>query len=255
MGAAEEFVASYLEAWNRQDPERVAQHFCTDGLYCDMPRQEQLAGEALVAHLIDYFSNEDYRYELIGKVISDAATIAFQYRVIPVDPTSGAQGWTGAEFIELDGDVAQKINDYYRAPGAESRRSGLTVDGRRYAKSGLSDEAMQTLLADLARAMDEDKIFLDPELSLPRLAEELNCSVNHLSQAINAGHSMSFFDYINQHRVAEAARMLRAKNCQFPAILDIALSVGFNSTSTFYTAFKKATGQTPARYRREQPAM
>ncbi|MEM9397592.1 MAG: helix-turn-helix transcriptional regulator, partial [Pseudomonadota bacterium] len=64
-------------------------------------------------------------------------------------------------------------------------------------------------------------------------------------------YSMSFFDYINQFRVREAAHMLRQPDCRFPAILDVALSVGFNSTSTFYTAFKKETGQTPAKYRRE----
>ena len=255
MGSPQEFVESYLEAWNNQDAPAIAGHFCEDGRYVDVPSQQQLTGEALVEHLVDYFSNEDYRYEIIGDVLSDGNTIAFQYKVVPLDPSSGAVGWSGAEFIEMDGDSAQLINDYYRVPGADSRRAGLTAGGRRYAKSGLSEDAMAALLAALKQAMHEEKVYLDPELSLPRLAEKLDCSVNHLSQAINAGHSMSFFDYINQFRVAEAARMLRQKECQFPAILDVALSVGFNSTSTFYTAFKKATGQTPARYRRSQPPM
>lgn len=253
MGAPQEFVRSYLDAWNRHDAERVAGHLCDGGLYCDVLRQERLAGDALVAHLIDYFSNDEYRYELIGDVLADTRNIAFQYRVIPLDPRSGAQGWSGAEFILLHNGVARRIDDYYRVPGADSRRPGLSAQGRRYAKSGLSDDAMRRLLAALERAMETDKVFLDPDLSLPRLARQLGCSVNHLSQAINAGHSMSFFDYVNKFRVAEAAHMLRCRNCQFPAVLDIALSVGFNSTSTFYTAFKKATGQTPARYRRLQP--
>jgi AraC-like DNA-binding protein len=103
--------------------------------------------------------------------------------------------------------------------------------------------------------MEEDKVYLDPELSLPRLAEALGCSVNHLSQAINAGHNLSFFDYVNHYRVAEAARLLRQKDCRFPAVLDVALSVGFNSISTFYTAFKKSTGQTPAKYRRAKSSL
>ena len=254
MGAPQDFVESYIEAWNRHDAERVARHLGSDGLYCDMPRQEELTGDALVAHLIDYFSSDEYRYELIGDVLANADTVAFQYRVVPLDPGSGAQGWSGAEFVRLDGSVARQINDYYREPGAPGRHAPVGSGGRRYAKSGLSVEAMERLLAALHEAMTGRRLYLDPDLSLPRLAEQLGCSVNHLSQAINAGHSMSFFDYINQFRVTEAARMLREENCRFPAILDIALSVGFNSTSTFYTAFKKSMGQTPAKYRRSSPA-
>lgn len=251
MGSPQEFVRSYVEAWNNHDAPAVAQHLCAEGRYVDVPNQQQLAGDTLIEHLNDYFSNDHYRYEVIGDVLSNGKTIAFQYRVVPIDPTSGLPAWSGAEFIELDGEVAGKIFDYYRVPGSAPRRSdGLTGAGRRYAKSGLGQAAMGQLLESLRQAMEVDRIYLDPELSLPRLADTLGCSVNHLSQAINAGHKLSFFDYLNQFRVAEAARLLRQDDCRFPAVLDVALAVGFNSTSTFYTAFKKVTGQTPARYRR-----
>jgi AraC-like DNA-binding protein len=249
MGSGEDFVHSYIRAWNEQDADGVAGHLCSDGRYVDVPGQQELRGDALIEHLVDYFSNDELRYELVGEVLSNNNTIAFQYRVVALDPRGDIAGWGGAEFIRLSGAAAKQINDYYRLPAAPAQRSAR---GRRYAKSGLSDESMSQLLSQLQQAMEHEKVYLDPELSLPRLAERLDCSVNHLSQAINAGHSMSFFDYINQARVAEAARMLRQKDCRFPAILDVALSVGFNSTSTFYTAFKKATGQTPARYRRSR---
>ncbi|MEE4279797.1 MAG: AraC family transcriptional regulator [Halieaceae bacterium] len=252
MGSPQEFVESYLSAWNDQDAPRIAGHLCSDGTYVDVPGQQTLAGESLIEHLVDYFSNDEFRYEIVGDVLSNGKTVAFQYRVVPRDPTSDDPGWGGAEFIVLDGDTATQISDYYLVPGSDPGRGSASAGGRRYAKSGLGEEAMNELLAALDTAMVEKKTFLDPDLSLPKLAESLDCSVNHLSQAINAGHKLSFFDYINRFRVAEAARMLRQKDCQFPAILDVALSVGFNSTSTFYTAFKKATGQTPASYRKSQ---
>ena len=73
--------------------------------------------------------------------------------------------------------------------------------------------------------------------------------VNHLSQVINSGYGMSFYDYINQHRVTHAQRILHRLDDQ-AAVLKVAYSVGFNSNSAFYTAFKKRVGMTPAQFRR-----
>ena len=74
--------------------------------------------------------------------------------------------------------------------------------------------------------------------------------MNHLSQVINAGFEMSFFDYLNQHRIRQAKELLRDLDDQNAAILNVAFTVGFNSNSAFYAAFKKCVGQTPAQYRR-----
>ena len=41
--------------------------------------------------------------------------------------------------------------------------------------------------------MEQEKVFLQAGLTLPKLARMVNCSVNHLSQAVNAGFGMSFF--------------------------------------------------------------
>lgn len=244
MGIAQDFVSSYLAAWNHRDPRQVAEHFCSDGHYIDVPTQLHLSGDALLAHLEEYFDRTRHRYELVGEILVNDNTLAFQYRACPLQAGSADPGWGGAEFIQLDGLGARSINDYYRLPTPGRASAG------RYAKSGLSEACMAGLLEQLEALMARERLFLDPSLSLPRLARRLGCSVNHLSQALNAGHGMSFFDYVNGLRIREAQDMLRGSDAQRPAILDVALAVGFNSTSTFYTAFKKATGQTPARYRR-----
>ena len=143
---------------------------------------------------------------------------------------------------------AGKIEDYYQ--DAEAMQAGQGIVTRRYAKSGLNESGLKRVMDRVTHLMQQDQMFLDSNLSLPQLATELGCSVNHLSQAINAGFGMSFFDYVNQYRVKAAEHLLSAEDDRKGAILDIALSVGFNSTSTFYAAFKKSTGQTPAQYRR-----
>ena len=98
--------------------------------------------------------------------------------------------------------------------------------------------------------MQTQQVFLRSDLTLPKLAWIVGCSVNHLSQVINSGFGISFFDYLNQHRIEHARGLLTELNGQSNAILNIAFTVGFNSNSAFYAAFKKCVAQTPAQYRR-----
>ena len=100
--------------------------------------------------------------------------------------------------------------------------------------------------------MTSEQLFLCSDMTLPKLADTVGCSVNHLSQVINAGFGMSFFDYLNRYRIQYARELLSAMDDRSCAILNIAFTVGFNSNSAFYAAFKKCVGQTPAQYRREQ---
>jgi AraC-like DNA-binding protein len=100
--------------------------------------------------------------------------------------------------------------------------------------------------------MQSQQLFLSSDLTLPKLAQAVDCSINHLSQVINSGFGMSFFDYLNQFRIEHAKTLLSRLDSQSSAILNIAFTVGFNSNSAFYSAFKKCTGRTPAQYRRAQ---
>jgi len=252
-----DFVASYIDAWNHHDAGAVADHLAMGGTYCDMPFQRQLARAELIAHLKEYFAQHNSRYQLIGEILRGENSIAFQYRACPVECSDDAAGWTGAEFVTMQGDAARRIEDYYRSPDIESATQAMApLPGRqrvqRYAKSGLDDEGLREVMACLADLMNANQLYLEPDLSLPQLAERMECSVNHLSQAINAGFGVSFYDYVNGYRVRQAADILCCGDTASNGILDVALAVGFNSTSTFYAAFKKITGQTPAQYRREK---
>ncbi|MEH6581372.1 MAG: helix-turn-helix domain-containing protein [Halioglobus sp.] len=243
-----DFVSSYIDAWNQHDAGSVAEHLSLDGVYFDIPIQHELTRDGLIEHLKEFFAQDKNRYQLVGEICTGETSIAYQYRAIPQDEGDNP-GWMGAEFITMQGEIAGKIEDYYQdADTVRASRRGIV--SQRYAKSGLDEAGLQKVMDGLTRLMVQEKVFLDPGLSLPQLALRLDCSVNHLSQAINAGFGMSFFDYVNQHRVKEAMSSLCCKEGGAPPILDIALSVGFNSTSTFYAAFKKSTGQSPGQYRR-----
>ena len=245
-----DFVKSYIDAWNEQDSSRVANHLAKGGTYHDMAELRHLSRRDFITHLEEYFSRDSNRYVLVGEILEGNSTFAFQYLACSTGNGLHEDSWMGAEFITLEGSTATRIEDYYRDPRLSSRE--ISRNSReRYAKSGLNDAAMQAVLRRLGATMDEDRVYLNSHLSLPELAANLGCSVNHLSQAINEGHGLGFFDYVNSFRIRDARELLSRADVDIPSVLEVALSVGFNSNSTFYAAFKRITGKTPAGYRRE----
>ena len=250
---AAKFVESYIDAWNHSDPKGVAEHLVKNGIYCDIPANQQHSGDALVANLSEFFASGSHSYHLIGDVLSNELSIAFQYRMSSLD--GQGDDWFGAEFMTLKGDGAIKIADYYDPTySIGAIGSGLVKSSnlplQKYAKSGLDKEQLQCYTSRLAILMADKKVFLQPDLTLPKLAAMVGCSVNHLSQAVNSGFHMSFFDFLNSYRIEEAKLMLSQRDGRPDSILDVSFAVGFNSNSAFYAAFKKSTGQTPAQFRR-----
>ena len=244
-----EFVKSYIDAWNHGDANGVVEHLCRNGTYCDVPANIQLSGDDLVASLVDFFAADNHKYQLIGEVLSGQNSIAFQYKMLPSD--SSADALYGAEFMTINGEAALRIDDYYDPSYiATSSEPASTMAVSKYAKSGLNSERMDEYILRLKNLMDHEKLYLEPDLTLPILAKRVDCSVNHLSQVVNAGFSMSFFDFLNSYRVQEAKTILSDGKDSPKSILDVSFAVGFNSNSAFYAAFKKATGVTPAQFRR-----
>ncbi|MDN4503900.1 helix-turn-helix transcriptional regulator [Alteromonadaceae bacterium BrNp21-10] len=117
---------------------------------------------------------------------------------------------------------------------------------KKYQKSGLGDQQLQRIADKVENAMSSKKLYLDPSLSLMKLASETQVSANYLSQVLNEHIGKSFFDYINSLRIQHAIPEVVAAE---KTILDIAMDTGFNARSSFYKAFKNETGLTPSEYR------
>lgn len=240
---AKNFVESYFDAWNERDSRAVADHLSSDGTYRDIPENTERNQSQLIVSLDSFFSSFRHRYRLIGELVKGKDTIAFQYEALGPDDVR----YRGAEFMHLEGDAAMTITDYYDYPSKLD--SGQSNSGQKYAKSGLDNEQQQKYSRQLESIMQSQQVFLRSDLTLPKLAEEVGCSGNHLSQVINSEFGASFFEYLNQYRIDYASELLSGADSRSSSILDIAFTVGFNSNSAFYTAFKKRTGMTPAQYR------
>lgn len=95
--------------------------------------------------------------------------------------------------------------------------------------------------------MQTEKPYLNPEISLQKLALGLGFSDKKLSQIINQHTGKHFFDYVNEYRITDAKKLLKNKEL---TVLEVLYDVGFNSKSSFYTAFKKETNLTPTSFRK-----
>ncbi|MEY2926067.1 MAG: hypothetical protein RL367_544, partial [Pseudomonadota bacterium] len=140
--------------------------------------------------------------------------------------------------------------DSLLAPPAQLFENLLEPATRRekYARSALADDDVARIAAKLESAMERDQPFLDPSLTLPRLAALVGASVNDVSQAINAAFSLNYYEFINRYRIQAASARLADSGDQ-ATILDICLDAGFNSKSVFNAAFKREVGQTPSAFR------
>lgn len=113
----------------------------------------------------------------------------------------------------------------------------------------LGQSQMQQIAEKLTTAMTRDSLFMQEDLSLKRLAETIAVSENHISETLSQFLHTNFFQFINSYRV-EQAKTLLASTAQ--NVSCIAYEVGFNSKSTFNSAFKKSSGLTPTAYRNQQ---
>ena len=120
----------------------------------------------------------------------------------------------------------------------------------KYEKSGLSDKLAIQYVESLQRLMEEEKPYLNPDLSLPALAEQVGISKHYITEALNNKLQKNFFQFINEYRVEEAKRLIQQAK-EHENLLQVAYASGFNSKTTFIKYFKNMVGTTPSKFRNE----
>ena len=96
--------------------------------------------------------------------------------------------------------------------------------------------------------MEGEKLFLDPELNVGKLAKHLQINQKMLSAVLNQHLGKGFNEFVNEYRVAEVKKKLLSKENQHLTILGLALKAGFNSQATFQRVFKELTSLTPKEF-------
>ncbi|MEW5845932.1 MAG: AraC family transcriptional regulator [Bacteroidota bacterium] len=118
------------------------------------------------------------------------------------------------------------------------------------ANEDLQTKTLQKLGDLLYEHMVKNKPYLNNELTIQDLADQLKVSSQEISSYLNKELGVNFFNYINGFRIEEAKQRLTNPNFDNETLLGIAYDSGFNSKTSFNTLFKKETGMTPSEYKK-----
>ncbi|MEM9052591.1 MAG: AraC family transcriptional regulator [Bacteroidota bacterium] len=119
---------------------------------------------------------------------------------------------------------------------------------KKYGKNALSNEVKDSLQIRFGELFENEKLYTHPDVSLAMIATKLETNPTQVSRLVNSSFGKSFSEIVHEHRIAEFKRRLNDPKYQNYSIIGIAEDVGYNSKSTFNTAFKKITGTTPTEY-------
>ncbi|HZC16522.1 MAG TPA: helix-turn-helix domain-containing protein [Caulobacteraceae bacterium] len=124
---------------------------------------------------------------------------------------------------------------------------------RAAARPAPDDPREASLLAALAREMEEERAYRDEKLGIAALAARLGVPEYRLRRLINQrlGHR-NFSAFLNRYRLDEVTAWLADVSQAATPILTLALDAGFQSAGAFNRAFKARTGVTPSAYRRSR---
>jgi AraC-like DNA-binding protein len=113
-----------------------------------------------------------------------------------------------------------------------------------------NEKSQDETLSKLEQFMLTEKPFLNPSLTIQDISNTIQIPTRELSILINHQLNQHFYDFVNSYRIEQAKEILKDSTKSKVTILEILYEVGFNSKSSFNTAFKKHTGYTPTDYRK-----
>lgn len=106
------------------------------------------------------------------------------------------------------------------------------------------DEIKTIILHKELQRIEDEKMYLDPMLSLVSLAEKLNTNRTYLSNSIHKQYNQNFADFINTLRIQHAIKLMKEGGHNVN-IKDVAISSGYNHLQSFYRNFATIMQMTP----------
>lgn len=197
--------------------------------------------------LKDGYSNfEGYStmwYVLLSVLIIVNAVFSF----LPELP-EGAGYWVGCIY-NVAIFLAWMVSAYYAIRQKET--STVTPDDlpQKSAKTMDGQSAGNVVAREMQKLMDEEKVYLNPDLTIESLAKRLNTNTTYIYRCLHSDLHTSFYEYVNGKRIEYSQKVLIETDDK---IESVAIQSGFNSSRAFLRVFKQFTGEPPTVWRNRQ---
>lgn len=117
----------------------------------------------------------------------------------------------------------------------------------KYQSKKMESAEAAALIARLETITNTPEFYHNEQLKLADLAHQMGISSHQLSQLLNDNLQKNFSTYMHELRIRKACDLM-AHNPDLKTEV-LGYEVGYQSKSTFFAAFKKVMGTTPAAYR------
>ncbi len=115
----------------------------------------------------------------------------------------------------------------------------------------LDNALIEDIQEKILTVMEEKRLYKNRKLQLRDLSSATKTSENYISEVLSKKFQTNYYDFINQYRVEEVIKLMQLETHRDYKLMALATESGFNSKTTFNSAFKKVTGKTPSEYRKQ----
>lgn len=135
-----------------------------------------------------------------------------------------------------------------------SRSSSAEPVIRKVSATSLLPETATPIVDALTTAMETDKLYLDPELTVEKVGRHVELPAKTVSFVLNQHRQKSFNMFVNEYRIEAVKQRLTDPASEHLTLTGIAFECGFNSQATFQRVFKQVTGVSPKEFAGRQAA-
>ena len=135
-----------------------------------------------------------------------------------------------------------------------ARNTPIDAAARSGSATSIPAEMVEKVVGLLTIAMQTDKLYLDPELTVEKISRHTQLPQRTVSFVLNQHLQKSFSTFVNEYRIEAVKGQLTNPANKHLTLMGVAYECGFNSQATFQRTFKQLTGLSPKQYASQQTA-